>query len=605
MVERPREGYAPQDVPPPDAPSPGRRFGRYLLQEEIGRGGMGVVHAALDETLGRRVALKLLRPGAVGDDAALGERFAQEMQIAVALEHPNIVPVHETGTEDGVRYIAMRLVDGEDLGAVLRREGALDPVRVARLGRQIAAALDAAHARGLVHRDVKPGNVLLTGTGDEEHAYLTDFGLTRDDDAGLTQTGQWIGTVDYAAPEQIEAGPLSARTDVYALGCVLYQMLSGTLPFTGSFAGKAAAHTTTPLPPVTVAPPWDGARLDAILAVATAKAPERRHASAGALARALARVVADEAEHGGQRTAAMAPVLLSDGEDDEDHEDAGPTAVMATEPEPEADTGSDATAVQPRQARRPPGLARPGPAPDPAEDSGGGDDRSRAPWIAAALVGIVGVLAAIALATGGGDDGASSGSTRADSSSSSSATSTPKKPTSTADPATSTSTFAPAPARRITTTSYTAPAGGYTADVPGVDGWTNTGEQDLGGVIRTRFTGPEGEQLWIDATPSMPPAFGREGRDVTEVKRIDGALGTIVGYRFTGAPQEFCTRGCVDYQLDLGGRGYAVIAGPTPTARLAARTAIVSLRETSPPPAAADAAGHAKPTKPKKAKGGK
>ncbi|MCW3015939.1 MAG: serine/threonine protein kinase, partial [Solirubrobacterales bacterium] len=282
----------PADVPSPDATASTRRIGRYRLQEELGRGGMGVVYAALDETQGRRVALKLLRPAGPDDDAARGERFAQEMQIAISLEHPNIVPVYETGTEDGVRYIAMRLVDGEDLGAVIRREGALDAVRAARLGRQIASALDAAHARGLVHRDVKPGNVLLTGSGDEEHAYLTDFGLTRDADGGLTQTGQWVGTVDYAAPEQIEAAPLSARTDVYSLGCVFFHALTGRLPFAGSFAAKATAHVTAPLPSVGLPAARHGAQIDKVLAVATAKDPARRHASAGALARALARVIA-------------------------------------------------------------------------------------------------------------------------------------------------------------------------------------------------------------------------------------------------------------------------------------------------------------------------
>jgi hypothetical protein len=595
----------------PDAAT-SRRIGRYLLQEELGRGGMGVVYAALDEGLGRRVALKLLRPGGPDDDAARGERFEQEMQIAISLEHPNIVPVHETGTEDGVRYIAMRLVDGEDLGAVIRREGALDPARVARLGRQIASALDAAHARGLVHRDVKPGNVLLTGSGDEEHAYLTDFGLTRDADGGLTQTGQWIGTVDYAAPEQIEAAPLSARTDIYSLGCVFYHALTGALPYTGSFAAKATAHVTAPLPSVEPSVPRHGARLDRVLAVATAKDPQRRHASAGALARAVARVITAAEQDATQRTAAM-PVLFPD-------DDAVPTSVQDTR----------ATAVQPREPRpaavpvppRPRRRASPAPVPVPgvpdvpdvpAQDAapagvaavppdGLAGDRnapSRTPWVAAGLLVALAVVAVMALAVGGGNDEASrkaADTTTTTSSGGAKAKTTAKTGRSAQKAATTTPRpAAPAPAV-IPTAAYTAPAGGYTARVPAGKGWTNTGERDLNGVIRTIFTGPAGEQLWIDATPTLAPTFGREGRTVTEVKRLDGPLGPIVGYRFTGAPAEFCGGGCVDYQVDLGGRGFAVMAGPTSSARLAARTTMLSLQQTAPPAATSPAAaGHQTP----------
>lgn len=532
----------------PDAATSQRRIGRYLLQEELGRGGMGVVYAALDEDLGRRVALKLLRPGGPGDDAALGERFAQEMQIAISLEHPNIVPVHETGTEDGVRYIAMRLVDGEDLGAVLRREGALEPARVARLGRQIASALDAAHANGLVHRDVKPGNVLLSGSGDEEHAYLTDFGLTRDADSGMTQTGQWIGTVDYAAPEQIDAAPLSARTDVYALGCVFYHLLTGALPFTGSFAVKATAHVTRPLPSVGLPAARGGDQIDKVLAVATAKAPEQRHASAGALARALARIIAMGEQDAGQRTAAM-PVMIAD-------EDEEPGVTAARE--------ADATAVRPREPRSPNTPVPP---------------RPRTLPLVAAGAALLAVIAVIALMTGGGDD---PGPGRDANALTSSNKDDDKQATSGQQAA---KTPAPPPPVAIPTTTYTAPAGGYSAKVPAGEGWSNRGERNLNGVIRTTFAGPDGQQLWIDSTPTIAPAFGREGRTVTQQRRLDGPLGPIVGYRFTGAPTEFCGGGCVDYQLDLGGRGFAVLAGPTSSARLAARTTILSLQQTAAPAA--------------------
>ncbi len=547
-----------------DTPAADRRIGRYLLQEEIGRGGMGVVYAALDETLGRRVALKLLRPGGPDDDAALGDRFAQEMQIAVALEHPNIVPVHETGTEDGVRYIAMRLVPGEDLGAVIRREGALPPVRVARLGRQIASALDAAHARGLVHRDVKPGNVLLTGEGDEEHAYLTDFGLTREADGGLTQTGQWIGTVDYAAPEQIEAAPLSARTDVYALGCVFFHMLTGQLPFQGSFAAKATAHATAPLPPVGL-PGALGEQVDRVLAVATAKDPERRQASAGALARALARIVDTVQESVTQRTAMM-PALVGDAEDE------APTVVQA------------APVAQARPRPRAAAVAIPAPPGPPPAGVAPAERRGPRPAVlVAVLAALVLAAGAIALVSSGGDDepisrGSGSASSAREKASTSASTGQATPTTTAAKPATP-------PAAKIPAVAYSAPAGRYTAQVPAGEGWVNQGEQDLSGVIRTIFTGPDGQQLWIDATPTLAPSFGREGRTVTQTRRLDGPLGPIVGYRFTGAPAEFCAGGCVDYQLDLGGRGYAVIAGPTASARLAAKATILSLQETAPPPA--------------------
>jgi hypothetical protein len=547
-----------------------RHIGRYLLQEEVGRGGMGVVYAALDESQGRRVALKLLRPGGPGEDAVAADRFLQEMQIAIALEHPNVVPVYETGSEDGVRYIAMRLVDGEDLGAVIRREGALAPERVARLGRQVASALDAAHARGLVHRDVKPGNVLLTGSGDEEHAYLTDFGLTRDVDGGITQTGQWIGTVDYAAPEQIEAAPLTARTDVYALGCVFFHMLTGQLPFQGTFAAKAMGHATRPLPSVDL--PGDlGLQIDRVLAIATAKDPLRRHASAGALARALARIVSATPSDLTQRTAAMAPLLPDDEEPATAIDARAPRAPLVDVPQ------------RPRERARP--LA-----PAPVASTVAARRDRRAPTLVAALLATVLVLGvAVALLLGGSGDNSSTRASRGKTSSSSGTTtsktnaSAPRKTSSGA----ASTPAPPAAVAAIPTAGYTAAAGGYTAQVPSGGGWSNQGERNTNGIIRTTFTGPGGQQLWIDATPTMAPGFGREGRTQIQMRTLTGPLGTIAGYRFIGAPTDVCATGCVDYQLDLGGRGYAVLAGGAPSARLAARKTILSLQETAPPQPAA------------------
>ena len=273
---------------------PGQRtVGRYRLDGEVGRGGMGVVYAAYDLQQGRPVALKVISPE-IGRDVGFAARFRREARIAVSFEHPHVVPVYETGQDGDTLFIAMRRIDGEDLGEVVRNEGPLEVARVVRLARQIAMALDAAHARGIVHRDVKPANVLLAEMGDEEHAYLTDFGLAREagSETGLTNTGQWMGTADYVAPEQIEGGTVSARTDVYSLGCVLFELLTGDVPFEGILIRKLLAHSRDALPSIgSVAGPRS-ARLDAVLARATQKDPERRFLSAGDLSRALAAAAA-------------------------------------------------------------------------------------------------------------------------------------------------------------------------------------------------------------------------------------------------------------------------------------------------------------------------
>src|SRR3954462_10007621 len=178
---------------------------------------MGAVFLARDENLHRRVALKLLVPS-LAADAEFHARFEREARIAATLEHPHVVPVYDVGDLDGRLFIAMRFVDGTDLASELLQAGRLPPERLARILADVCDALDGAHRAGLVHRDVKPANVLLTGAGSDEHAYLADFGLTRDaaSDSGLPRTGQMLGTLDYAAPEQFRGGRVDARTDVYA-----------------------------------------------------------------------------------------------------------------------------------------------------------------------------------------------------------------------------------------------------------------------------------------------------------------------------------------------------------------------------------------------------
>src|SRR5215207_6525682 len=211
----------------------GTIFAGYRIEGVLGRGGMGVVYLAEQPELGRRVAIKVIAPALASDPDYL-ERFRRESRLAAAIEHPNAIPIYEAGVADAdMPYLVMRYVEGEDLSSLLRREGRLDTKRAAAIVDQIAGALDEAHARGLVHRDVKPANVIVESRRGTEHAYLTDFGLTREMDAssGVTATGRWVGTIDYASPEQIKGRPVDARCDVYALGCVLFTTLTGRLPF--------------------------------------------------------------------------------------------------------------------------------------------------------------------------------------------------------------------------------------------------------------------------------------------------------------------------------------------------------------------------------------
>ena len=268
---------------------PGSEFAGYRIESVLGRGGMGVVYLAEHLGLGRKVALKVLAPD-LAEDERFRERFVRESRLAASLEHPNVVPIHEAGDVDGVLYIAMRYVEGTDLRALLHQDGALEPQRAAAIVGQVAGALDAAHERGLVHRDVKPANVLIAkamGSTSSEHAYLSDFGLTKrtSSDSGLTGTGQFVGSLDYAAPEQFEGKPLDARTDVYSLGCLLYECLTGQPPFRrDSDATVMYAHLMEQAPtPSSVRPELPKA-IDPVVARAMAKKPAERYESAGGFA---------------------------------------------------------------------------------------------------------------------------------------------------------------------------------------------------------------------------------------------------------------------------------------------------------------------------------
>jgi serine/threonine-protein kinase len=257
----------------------------YRIEELLARGGMGVVYRATQLALERPVAIKLIAPERAADPV-FRSRFALESRVAATIEHPNVIPVYETGDDDGLLFIAMRLVDGIDLARLVGRAGPLSVDVAVDLVTQAAAALDAAHAGGLVHRDVKPGNLLLTAD-ERAHVYLTDFGLARHagPSTGLTQPDAWVGTLDFLAPEQLRGEPVDARADVYALAGVLHFCLTGRAPFAAdSAAATMWGHLHAPPPRAGEEAPDVPAALDDVLAAALAKDPARRPDGARAFA---------------------------------------------------------------------------------------------------------------------------------------------------------------------------------------------------------------------------------------------------------------------------------------------------------------------------------
>jgi serine/threonine protein kinase len=269
---------------------PGSRVAGYLLERQVGTGGTAAVFRARDERLGRVVALKLLAADLTKDEA-FRRRFLREARAVAAVDHPHIIPVYEAGEADGVLFIAMRFVAGSDLRAVIGREGGLPPERAAAFFSPVASALDAAHASGLVHRDVKPANILVdAGPGRPEHVYLSDFGLARGmlSSSGLTRAGQFLGTPDYAAPEQISGATVDGRADQYALACVAYTLLAAQVLFERDQAmATLYAHLFKPPPRVTKLRPDLPAAVDEVLARALAKEPRARYDSCGAFSDAL------------------------------------------------------------------------------------------------------------------------------------------------------------------------------------------------------------------------------------------------------------------------------------------------------------------------------
>jgi serine/threonine protein kinase len=270
----------------------GTQMAGYQIEQQIGRGGMAVVYRAFDPRLGRSVALKILAPE-LARDAAFRERFTREMRAAAAVDHPHIVPVYDAGEANGVLFIAMRFVSGHDLRTLLDHEGKLPAARVAHIIRQVASALDEAHSHGLIHRDVKPGNILIAavaGSGQPDHVYLSDFGLSKQSISSnsLTATGQFLGTLDYMAPEQVDGRSIDGRADQYALACSAFEMLAGSPPFKRDESVAVLwAQLQAPPPSLRALRPDLPPAVDQVMAKAMAKSPADRYDTCAAFAGAL------------------------------------------------------------------------------------------------------------------------------------------------------------------------------------------------------------------------------------------------------------------------------------------------------------------------------
>ncbi|WP_205696797.1 serine/threonine-protein kinase [Conexibacter sp. SYSU D00693] len=359
---------------------PGAKVAGYVIEGVVGRGGMGTVYRARDPRLDRVVALKVVA-AAIAQDAEFRERFLREARSAAAIEHPNIVPVHEVGEHHGLPFLAMRYLDGPDLREVLAVSGPLEPERVGQVALQLASALDVAHARGLVHRDVKPANVLLPldEVHDAGHVYLTDFGVARGAAATtLTDGGDLVGTLAYVAPEVISGQPATPASDRYSLACTLFHLLCGRPPFKAdSDAGLLWAHMEQEPPAPSAMVPELPRAVDAAMAHALAKDPAARPPTCTAFAEAL--------------SAALDGVVLDPG----DGADAGGerTTILP------AGVGSLSTLVQ-----RAPAPAGPGDADGTRTDGAAGGVRRRALLVGAAVVVGLGAGVGGGLLVAGGDE---------------------------------------------------------------------------------------------------------------------------------------------------------------------------------------------------------
>ena len=287
--------------------APGAVLAGYRIESVVGRGGMGVVYRARELELDRVVALKVIAPELV-EDRSVRARFLREARAAASIEHPNVIPVHAAGAEGDLAFLAMRFIEGDDARTLVRREGALSPGRAAEMITQVAAGLDAIHRSGYVHRDVKPANVLVDEDG---HVYVTDFGLAKQilERAGkTTRSGEWVGTLDYIAPEQIRGGRIDARADIYALGGVLCFLLTGRVPFErDGDEAKLWAQLSDPPPVPSQVYPGLPPELDGVVTRAMAKSPDERYPSAGDLGRAARAAAAGAVPSQPERVVARGP----------------------------------------------------------------------------------------------------------------------------------------------------------------------------------------------------------------------------------------------------------------------------------------------------------
>ena len=382
----------------------GSEVGGYRIDELIGLGGMGIVYRATNVALNRIYALKVLAPE-LAKDQQFRQRFQREMRIAASLHHPHVVGIHYAGEQDGLLFLAMDYVPGTDLRELLVKDGALGPARAVELLTQVASALDAAHQRGLVHRDIKPANILVTVRDGEEHAYLTDFGLAKRHDtfSGLTLQGSLVGTVDYMAPEQVAGDPIDARTDIYALGCVFFQMLTGKVPYERE-QSVATLHAHLHEPPPALEGPLAEAypELRPVLERAMAKQPVDRYLSAGDLARDAAAALRGTRYVGTETTVAT-------GEARPAGQAAAPTrahvssGASARDPElvREESQPAVATVGSPTKLRRESGDGGTAGG-DRGDDVGGRGPVRRYWWLAVGLLVAAAAVAAVIVLTSGG-----------------------------------------------------------------------------------------------------------------------------------------------------------------------------------------------------------
>jgi DNA-binding beta-propeller fold protein YncE len=396
----------------------------YRIEGLAGEGGMGRVYRATQMGLNRQVALKLIMPE-LATEPDFRARFERESRLTASIEHPNVIPVYEAGDAEGQLFIAMRWVEGTDMRSVILTEGRLDADRAIGIVEQVAAALDAAHSGGLVHRDVKPANVMLTTAHGQEHVYLTDFGLTKRAGSGtaLTRTGAFVGTPDYMPPEQIKGERSDARTDVYALGCLLFHALTGRTPYDrDTEVAKMYAQLHDEPPSAAEAVPGTPMALDAVIARALAKDADDRYLSAGDLGRAARAALIGKDPSQPERSLAtglaappteLSPAASPPADATAATPPPGPTAATPPPGETAATPPPGETAATP-----PPAAQQPPAAPPPAARRPAASPPSRALPIAFVALLVLGVVAAALAVTGvfsgGGGDGADDGGSFSD-----------------------------------------------------------------------------------------------------------------------------------------------------------------------------------------------